>query len=82
MRKGEIAHYEQFLLFPQCFLTYQRTFCHFKQIRNYRLQALSVWRSLKIVVWEKVNNHNVCHLIELTHVYNEGIKNEIKLKNF
>ena len=27
--KGEIARYEQFLLFPQCFPSLWRTFCHF-----------------------------------------------------
>ena len=27
--KGEIAHNEQFLLFPQCFLPIWITFCHF-----------------------------------------------------
>ena len=27
--KGEIAHNEQFLLFPLCFQPFQRTFCHF-----------------------------------------------------
>ena len=26
--KGEIAHNEQFPLFPQCFLWFRRTFCH------------------------------------------------------
>ena len=30
--KGEIAHIEQFLLFPQCFLPAWRTFCRFNQI--------------------------------------------------
>ena len=30
--KGEIAPNEQFLLFPQCFLPFWRTFCHFHQI--------------------------------------------------
>ena len=30
--KGEIAHNEQFLLFPQCFLSIWRTFCHFYKI--------------------------------------------------
>ena len=30
--KGEIARDEQFLLFPQCFLTIWKTFCHFHQI--------------------------------------------------
>ena len=46
--KGEIARYEQFLLFPQRFLPFWRTFCHFSQIQNCRLQTLSVWRSLKL----------------------------------
>ena len=29
MRKGEIAHNEQFLLFPQCFLPIQKNFLPF-----------------------------------------------------
>ena len=40
--KGEIAHNEQFLLFPQCFLPISKTFCHFHQISNCCLQTLSV----------------------------------------
>ena len=55
MGKGEIAHNEQFLLFPQCFLPFWRNFCHFHQIQNCRLQTLSDWKSLKFVVWERVN---------------------------
>ena len=43
--KGEIARNEQFLLFPQCFLPVWRTFCHFYQIRNCRLQSFSVRKS-------------------------------------
>ena len=31
--KGEIAHNEQFLLFPQCFLPVLRAFCHLDQIK-------------------------------------------------
>ena len=38
--KGEIAHNEQFLLFPQCFLPTRITFCHFHQIKNCRLQSI------------------------------------------
>ena len=30
--KGEIARNEQFLHFPQCFLLFYKTFCHFHQI--------------------------------------------------
>ena len=33
VRKGEIAHNEQFLLFPQSFLPIWRTFCHFHRIQ-------------------------------------------------
>ena len=32
VEKGEIARNEQFLLFPQYFLPFWRTFCHFHQI--------------------------------------------------
>ena len=53
--KGEIARNKQFLLFPQCFLPILITFCHFHQVQNCRLQTLSVWKSLKFVVWEWVN---------------------------
>ena len=55
--KGEIARNEQFLLFPQCFLPAWRTFRHFNEIRNYRLQPLSVWKSRKFVIWERVNSY-------------------------
>ena len=48
---GEIARNEQFLLFPQCFLPVWKTFCHFPQISNCRLQTLSDKKCLKFVVW-------------------------------
>ena len=53
--KGEIARNEQFLLFPQCFLPNWITLCYFHQIYYCRLQTLSVWKSLKLDVWERVN---------------------------
>ena len=34
------ACYEQFFLFPWCFLPFRRTFCHVHQIQNCRLQTL------------------------------------------
>ena len=49
--KGEIARNEHFLLFPQCFQPVWITFFHFHQIWNCHLQTLSVWKSLKFVVW-------------------------------
>ena len=54
--KGEIARNEQFLLFPHCFLTYWKTFSHVHQISNCRLQTLSIWKSKKFVVWERVKS--------------------------
>ena len=54
--KEEIAHCEQFLLFPKCFLPIWRIFCHFHQIWNCRLQTLSTWKSLEFVVWERVKD--------------------------
>ena len=53
--KEEIARNEQFLLFPQCFLPFWTTACYFHQILNFRLQTLSVWKGLNVVVWERVN---------------------------
>ena len=50
--KGEIACNEQFLLFPQCFLPFWRTFQYFHHISNCRLQILLVWKSLKFFIWE------------------------------
>ena len=50
--KGEITHNEQFL----CFLPFWRTFHHFPEIENCCLQPLSVWKSLKFFIWEKVKH--------------------------
>ena len=64
--KEEIGHNEQFLLFPQCFLPVWRTFCHFHQIWNCRLQTLSVSKSLKLIVWKRVNDpgkHGFGHIV-------------------
>ena len=55
--KGEIAHNEQFLLFPQSFQPIWRTFFNFQYIQNCRLRTLSVWQSLKFVVWERVKKN-------------------------
>ena len=52
--KGEIARSEQFLVFPQYFLSFRTTFCHFHQLYNCRLQSLSIRKSLKFVAWERV----------------------------
>ena len=40
--KGEIARNEQFLLLPQCLLSFRTAFCHFNQFSNCRLQSLPI----------------------------------------
>ena len=57
--KGELARHEQFLLFPQCFLPFQRTLPRFHELQTCPLQTLSVWESLKFVVWERNKSHLV-----------------------
>ena len=37
----------------------KKTFCYFHQIRNCRLHTVSVWKSLKFVVWEKVKGLDI-----------------------
>ena len=53
--KGEIARNEQYLLFPQCFLSFMRLFCPLDQIQNCRQRSFTFWKSLKSVVWERLN---------------------------
>ena len=52
--KEELLEMSNFFFF-QCFLPVWRTFFHFNQIWNCRLQFLSIWKSLKFVFWERVN---------------------------
>ena len=37
---------------------YEKTFCQLHQILNCCLQTLSDWKSLKFVVWERVNTYS------------------------
>ena len=48
MGKGEVARNQQFLLLPQWFISYWRTFCHFRQILHCRLQILWIWKGLNL----------------------------------
>ena len=40
--------------FSQCFLPLKRALCHFHHVKSCHLQTLSVWKSLKFVIWERV----------------------------
>ena len=55
--KGDIA---------LCFLSIWRTFCHFHQVWICRLQTLSIWKSLKFVVWERVKS---TYCLTLSSIY-------------
>ena len=58
VRKGENACNKQFLLFLQCFLPYMAHIFHFKYALKCHLQFVSIWTSLKFVVWERVKTWN------------------------
>ena len=45
--KGENAAKQHFILFPQCFLPYQRHKSSFDLCMNCRLQMLLIWTSIK-----------------------------------
>ena len=49
---GEIAQIKQFFPFPTVFFSLLDCFLTFSSIRNCCLQALSVSRTLKFVVWD------------------------------
>ena len=57
--KEEIARNEQFLLFPPCFLSFWRTFHHFRKIWNCYLRTFSVQKGPKFVLWKRVKSFRV-----------------------
>ena len=65
--KGEIACNKQFLLFP-VFSTRLKNFLSSSQIWNCLLRALSVWKSLKLFVWERVNTYHMKKLLQSNSV--------------
>ena len=73
--KGEFAHNEQFLLFSQCFLPVLRPFWYFHQFWICRLQALSVCKSPKFVVWERVKPRGIIWK-NLVEVYQQMLHRE------
>ena len=57
--KEKLLFTSNFSFSHSVFLPIRKTFCHFHQIWNCRLQSLPVSKSLKIVVWEKVKEANL-----------------------
>ena len=58
---------EQFFLFPLCFLPFQRTFRYFHQTLISHLQTLSISKSLKYVIWERVKGQYALTLSQTTN---------------
>ena len=52
--KEKLLIISNFYFSRSVFYPFLRIFCHFLKIWNCRLQTLSVWKSLKFVVWERV----------------------------
>ena len=61
--KVETAGNKQFLLFLQHFLHILRISFHFYQIRNCRMQTLSVWKTLKLNIWKRVKQKYAKNII-------------------
>ena len=56
--KGEIARDEQYLIFPHCFLLFfENSVILIKfEIVFFELFQFSVWKSLKLVIWKRLNS--------------------------
>ena len=65
--KEKLLVTSNFSFFPQCFLPVWRTVSHFHQIWNCCLQTLSVWKSLKFVVWKRVKGTSRQWINSLPH---------------
>ena len=54
----------------------------FTKLKNCRLQALSIWESLKFVVWEKVKDYTTCDSSRITNRQICANHNSVMLKGF
>ena len=52
------------------------------KLKNCRLQALSVWKSLNFVVWERVKDYTTCNSSPITNRQVFANHNSIMLKGF
>ena len=54
----------------------------FIKLKNCRLQALPIWKSLKFVVWEKVKDYTTCNSSYITNRQVCANPNSVMLKGF
>ena len=60
--KEEIAHYEQFLLFPQCFQSFRELSVIFIKFKIVVCNFFLLWKSLNFIVWERVKTEIYLHI--------------------
>ena len=71
--KEKLLLTSNFSFFPQCFLPIWRTFFHFHQILNCHLLTLSIWRSRKFVVWDRVKMSSaICFSLDQSKILSSG----------
>ena len=54
----------------------------FIRLNNCRVQALSIWKSLKSVVWERVKDYTICNSSRITNRQVCADHNSVMLKGF
>ena len=57
-------------------------FAIFIKLKNCRLQALSIWKSLKFVVWERVKDYTTCNSSRITNRQVCANHNSVMVKGF
>ena len=72
--KEESLVNSNFSFFPKCFLPFPRELSTFYiKFKNYHMQFLSVWKSLKFDLWERVREGcivmNFCHGVFLANAF-------------
>ena len=72
--KGEIAHNEQFLLFPQCFLPSRITYRHFHQIKLSSAKYLSLEESEISRLGKGIKPWQILHLSMLLNFVYQHIR--------
>ena len=79
--KEKLLVTSNFSFFPQCFLPRWKIFYHFHPIQNCHLQTLSVWESLKFVVWERVKPIETCSYYREQSIYNRKANGQDDVRN-
>ena len=77
---GKKTYNEQFSSSHSAFYTSEKRFAIFIKFKNCRLQGLSIWKSLKFVVWERVKDFTTCNSSPITNRQVCANHNSVMLK--